>query len=71
MLCSPAFVFEKADSEAAFEGALEKEKGLNALDSTEKRAVFLRAASSGSCRNLQGCDLMLMTRLMVGFVADG
>lgn len=71
MLCSPAFVLEKADTEAVFEEALGEEKGINASDSTEKRGVFLRSVSSGSCRHLQGCDLMIMRCLMVGFVADG
>lgn len=47
----PAFVLEKADNEGGFEEALEE--GFNASD---KRAVFLRAVSSGSCRNLRGCD---------------
>lgn len=56
MLCSQVFVLEKADNEAVFEEALKEEGSFNASDSTDKRAVFLRAVPSGSCRNLQECD---------------
>lgn len=56
-LCSPGFVLEKADNEAVFEEALKEESCFNASDCTGKGAVLLRAMPSGSCRNLQGCDL--------------
>lgn len=50
-------MLEKANNDTDFEEALKEEKCFNASDSTDKRAVFLKAVPSGSSRNPQGCDL--------------